>query len=326
MARSTRLLEVVHSTRYRYDRPVTPSTHRLHLRPITDRRQHVLEFDLKISPDAKLIEYEDVFDNAAARFELCEPYQELKIVARSVVELVDEDPFAFAKVPIRPSFPLVWMPWERLMLHPYLQPVELPDTQLGEICQYAMSFVERNKHDLMETLFAMNLTLHRELKYSPGSTTLRTTPYDVFILKKGVCQDFANLFVCMARLLGIPARYACGYLYVGEDDKDTIACCSSHAWVELYIPHFGWKGFDPTNGTLPHRDHVRLAYGRHYFDATPTSGTYYCRANETMDVNVKVRDLAPKTETLTEAEAAALAEETPKPIEKPELIEEVAAV
>jgi transglutaminase-like putative cysteine protease len=207
-----------------------------------------------------------------------------------------------------------------------LQPVELPDTQLGEISQYAMSFVERNKHDLMETLFAINLALHRELKYSPGSTTLRTTPYDVFILKKGVCQDFANLFVCMARLLGIPARYACGYLYVGEDDKDTIACCSSHAWVELYIPHFGWKGFDPTNGTLSHLDHVRLAYGRHYFDATPTSGTYYCRANETMDVSVKVRDLSAQTETLTDAEAAALAEETPDSPEKTEEFAEAAAV
>ncbi len=206
MIGSTRLLEVVHATRYSYDRPVTRSVHRLHLRPITDRRQHVLEFDLKISPHVKLVEYDDVFGNAAARFELKEPYQELKIIARSVVELVDEDPFAFAKVPIRPSFPLVWMPWERLMLHPYLQPVELPDTQLHEISEYAMSFVERNKRDLMETLFAMNLTLHRELKYCPGSTTLKTTPYDVFIMKKGVCQDFANLFVCMARLLGIPAR------------------------------------------------------------------------------------------------------------------------
>ncbi len=287
-----RRLQVVHTTRYSYDRPITRSSHRLHLRPITDRRQRVLDFDLKITPDAPLIEYDDVFGNVSARFELRQPYQELAFTSRSLVELVDEDPFAFASVPIRPSFPLVWMPWERLMLNPYLQPVELPDTQLQEISQYAMGFVERNDHDLMETLFAINLAMNREFTYVPRCTTVRTTPYDVLISRKGVCQDFTNLFACMARLLGIPARYCCGYLYTGEKEQDSVANNSSHAWAELYIPHFGWKGFDPTNGTLPHLDHVRLAYGRHYFDATPTSGAHYSpEAFETMSVNVEVRDV-----------------------------------
>jgi len=50
------------------------------------------------------------------------------------------------------------------MLFPYLAPVELPETQLRELYDYAMSFVEGNNHDLMETLFAINLTLFREYK------------------------------------------------------------------------------------------------------------------------------------------------------------------
>jgi len=84
-----------------------------------------------------------------------------------------------------------------------LAPVELPETQLCELYDYAMSFVQSNNHDLMETLFAINLTLFREYRFAPVSTRLETTPYEVFTSKKGVCQDFANLFICMARLLGI---------------------------------------------------------------------------------------------------------------------------
>lgn len=289
---SARRFEIRHVTRYQYDRPVTRSSHKLHLRPVTDRRQTVREFCLQISPPVQLIEYDDVFGNAAARFEMREPYSELSLAARSVVEIADEDPFAFTDAPIRPQFPLVWMPWQRMMLQPYLQPVELPETQLQEIIDYAMGYVERNNRDLMETLFAINLGLHRDLEYLPGFTTVNTTPYEVLATRKGVCQDFANLFISMARLLGIPARYMCGYLHTGNCGQARVGCDASHAWVELYIPNFGWKGFDPTNGILAHQEHVRVAVGRHYLDTAPTAGTLYVPVGETMTIDVEVRDLA----------------------------------
>ena len=38
-----------------------------------------------------------------------------------------------------------------------------------------------------------------------------------------------------------------------------LGCDASHAWVSLYIPNIGWKGFDPTNAILPNVDHVRVA-------------------------------------------------------------------
>src|SRR4051812_19854908 len=166
MSFPTRRLHIRHVTRYVYDRPVARSTHRLHLKPITDWRQHVVDYKLTISQPTQVIEYEDVFGNPAARFEMETPFTELTIAAESTVDVADIDPFAFASLPIRPSFPLVWMPAERLMLGPYLQPEELPETQLQEIYDYAMTFVEKNQNDLMETLFAMNLSLHRDYQYS----------------------------------------------------------------------------------------------------------------------------------------------------------------
>ena len=143
-------------------------------------RQRLISHELQINPEPVVIEFEDVFGNRASRFEINQPYDTLTISAESVVELCEGDPFGFANLPVRPaSFPLGWMPWERMMLSPYLMATELPDTQLREIYDYAMQFVERNNRDLMETLFAINLELFNEYRYVPGSTSMNTSPYEV---------------------------------------------------------------------------------------------------------------------------------------------------
>jgi transglutaminase-like putative cysteine protease len=154
----------------------------------------------------------------------------------------------------------------------------------------------------METLFAINLSLFRDYKYIPGCTDLGTSPYQVYVTRSGVCQDFTNLFITIARLLGIPARYVCGYIHTGNNGESRAGSDQTHAWIELYIPNIGWKGFDPTNGVLPQTDHVRVAVGRNFRDATPTAGTLYSRANETMRVEVEVSDaLAVMGSTLLQA-------------------------
>lgn len=96
----------------------------------------------------------------------------------------------------------------------------------------------------------------------------------------------------MARLLGIPSRYVCGYIYRGNNGAGRNQSDASHAWVQLYIPNAGWKGFDPTNGVLASTNHIRVADGRHYRDATPTAGTLYSSAQEAMTEDVQVTELA----------------------------------
>lgn len=290
---SSPTLRVRHANHFRYDQPVQRSSHRLHLRPIHDRRQALHHSHLRIELDGRPapfepVEYEDVFGNWTTRFEVAEPYTSLSIVAESVVELLDVDPFALPPLEVRPTFPIAWMPWELSMLSPYLASVELPETELTEILSFAQSFSKRNQQDLLETLFDINLTLFREFKYAPGATSLATTPFDVYSNRQGVCQDFANLMICMARLLNIPARYVCGYVFTGNTGSARAHSDASHAWVQLYLPQIGWKSFDPTNGVLPATDHVRVAVGRHYRDTSPTSGALYTPAAETLTVDVEV--------------------------------------
>jgi transglutaminase-like putative cysteine protease len=135
----------------------------------------------------------------------------------------------------------------------------------------------------------VNRSIFQEYKYVQGATTVGTSPFDVYANRRGVCQDFTNLFICLARLLSIPARYRCGYVYTGPKAANTAQSEASHAWVELYLPEAGWKGFDPTNGIVTQSDHVRVSVGRSCQDATPTSGTLYVGGGtETLVADVRV--------------------------------------
>ena len=78
----------------------------------------------------------------------------------------------------------------------------------------------------------------------------RNTPQDgrsVFYSKRGSCVGYTNLSIGMLRSLGIPARYAHGYLPPGYDWGISkkywgvqISGGGYHAWVEVYYPDSGW--------------------------------------------------------------------------------------
>jgi transglutaminase-like putative cysteine protease/predicted glutamine amidotransferase len=283
-------LTITHRTTYKYaEQPVERSTHLLRLFPIHDRLQTLLESHVDISVEGRAHDFDDAFGNRARRALLDVPYNELTIEARSRVETLDTDPLSFDLRHVPTAIPLVWMPWQKTMLNPYLQAPELPETELAELVDYGMRFVKRNAGDVLDTLLDLNDAIHREYTYVKGSTTLATTAFDVYVKKRGVCQDFTNLLICLARLLGVPARYVCGYLFTGPKDENRAQAEASHAWLQVYLPEVGWLGLDPTNGVVTSTNHVRLAVGCTYRDATPTSGTIYVGGgSETLDVEVRV--------------------------------------
>jgi transglutaminase-like putative cysteine protease len=294
-AAPVRTYDVRHRTVYRYQTPVDRSSHVLRLSPRIDRLQSVLEHTLTLSVPGQSTDFEDVFGNRVRRIHIDTPWTEMVIEAISRVRVTDVQPLDFRSLKARSTIPLVWMPWQRQIMAPYLLPLELPESQLEELSEYAMSFVKRNDFDLLDTLLDINATIFEEYAYRQGSTTVFTTPFEVYANRHGVCQDFTNLFICLARLLGVPARYVCGYIDCQPTTAatttlvNTVQSEASHAWVQLYLPEVGWKGFDPTNGILTQTDHIRVAVGRNYLDATPTSGTIYVGGGtETLTVDVKV--------------------------------------
>jgi transglutaminase-like putative cysteine protease/predicted glutamine amidotransferase len=303
-----RNLIVTHNTRYEYDRPVQKSAHRFLMRPVEDRQQYLLNYSIEIEPTVTGIAFEDVFGNSTLGLEIDSPFNHLEITSKSSVSVYAVPPLEQRAAFIRTELPPVLMPWQRQMLSAYLLPPELPETQLQELSQFAASFAARNDYDLVGTLLDLNETLYRDFEYVSGSTTNETTAFQVFESRRGVCQDFANLMICLARLLQIPARYRMGYIFTSADYTNKIQSEASHAWVEVYIPRVGWHGFDPTNGIQVGADHVRVACGRNYLDATPTTGTIYAGGGtETLKVSVRVEEVSTWTATGTDSSSAAAA-------------------
>ncbi len=76
-----------------------------------------------------------------------------------------------------------------------------------------------------------------------------------FLLESGMgyCVHFATAFVILARMNGIPARYASGFLVVLPNDSETatISGYSSHAWPECYLPGEGWVPVEATPPMQP---------------------------------------------------------------------------
>ncbi|MGH3362847.1 MAG: transglutaminase-like domain-containing protein, partial [Nocardioides sp.] len=66
--------------------------------------------------------------------------------------------------------------------------------------------------------------------------------------RTGYCEQFASAMAVLARIVGIPARVAIGFLnpdQIGEDTYEYSAW-DLHAWPELFFPGSGWVRFEPT--------------------------------------------------------------------------------
>ena len=74
--------------------------------------------------------------------------------------------------------------------------------------------------------------------------------WDFLTSRRGYCVQFATAMTLMARMAGIPARMAVGFLPGSPDDerRETYVVTARHAhtWPELYFADAGWVRFEPT--------------------------------------------------------------------------------
>jgi transglutaminase-like putative cysteine protease len=90
--------------------------------------------------------------------------------------------------------------------------------------------------------------IDQKLTYVAGSTDSRTSAWDVWLSRQGVCRDFTHLAIAFCRALSIPARYVGGYA-AGLVPMDFHAC------FEAYLGG-SWHLFDPTDGIPP--EHIAI--------------------------------------------------------------------
>ena len=84
---------------------------------------------------------------------------------------------------------------------------------------------------------------------------------------EGVCQDFAHILICLARMNNLPARYINGFLLEDLNSQEN----STHAWVEIFVEDLGWVGFDPSHNKCIDEKYVRISCGYDFLDASTTN-------------------------------------------------------
>jgi transglutaminase-like putative cysteine protease len=158
-------------------------------------------------------------------------------------------------------------------------------------------------------------TLHDDLVYAPGATSIATPATEVLLRRRGVCQDFAHVMIACLRSRGLAARYVSGYLHSraapGGPGAPTAASSAantatnpterprlvgfdaSHAWVAVYAPPFGWVELDPTNRCYAGTDHVAIAWGRDFGDVSPLRGVILGGGPHELTVRVRVEPVTP---------------------------------
>jgi transglutaminase-like putative cysteine protease len=91
----------------------------------------------------------------------------------------------------------------------------------------------------VEQVRAICRWVDQNLTYAPGATDARTSAWDVWQSRRGVCRDYTHLAIALCRALSIPARYAGGYA-AGLTPMDFHAC------LEVWLAG-DWRLLDPSD-------------------------------------------------------------------------------
>ncbi len=261
-------LRIEHITGYTYDGDVTASYNEARMLPVSTNNQFVLSSHLDIEPSSAAVNnYVDYFGTRVASFDVLAPHTELRITARSLVE-------------VRPrALELSDISWDRLAKDAArsVETVEMTEQSARtdphpEVVEIARSIASQHETPAAAA-HAIATAVGEAVEYRPGSSGVHTTASDAWEARRGVCQDIAHITLGALRSVGIPARYASGYLHPKRNAEIGIAVDGeSHAWIEWFTGD--WQGFDPTNGDEIGDRHVLVGRGRDYNDVPPLRGVY----------------------------------------------------
>jgi transglutaminase-like putative cysteine protease len=292
-----RRYSVLHTTRYVHHSTASAAWQALHLQPRHEAAQHCEAFELQVAPHpTDLTSRIDYFGNKQHLFTLREPHQELTITSRSLVRREAPAP------PEADATPLLGAVPERVD-----EAVADDDFTLEQF-RHASALVP-----LLPEARALGAELAGELgpgtraltwfatvgarfsdafRFDREATQISTPMSEVLEHRRGVCQDFAHLFLSCLRQHGFPAAYVSGYLLTRPPagQPRLIGADASHAWVSAYFPGAGWVDYDPTNACFAGGGHIVIARGRDFYDVSPVKGLFSGGGGQELETGVTVQE------------------------------------
>ena len=162
-----------------------------------------------------------------------------------------------------------------------LLPDRLIESDHPEIMAMARHIIgsEQNPYRKAEMLYSW---VNLNLVYDEDPLYAHLGAYSALITRRGVCTEYASLFVALLRASGIPARLVGGYLMLPTRNPNLAShydtSLQAHTWAEFYLEGFGWIPSEPTYqlfesdvrftslkyfAALPHWGHIVTSSGIH---------------------------------------------------------------
>ena len=275
------VFKIHHITKYEYDRPIRESVNEIRIYPYKDAEQETLSHELNITGHPSVLNFNDYWNNKAGVFNLLGLHNELVIESKLMLRTTSSPDvvvnfisgFEDLHTEVKDNLKLIELAEaspvkNQAALNEIIQAITKDTSSIALIAQNCNQFIYTN------------------FKYIKGITNIETTVDEILQHHSGVCQDFAHLMLQVLRTLKIPCRYVSGYICPNK--KGVRGEGATHAWVEVYIPKYGWAGLDPTNNLWITNNHVKLAVGRHFKDCSPVKGTFKGPARQKLSVLVAV--------------------------------------
>jgi transglutaminase-like putative cysteine protease len=284
-------LHIEHQTTYTYARPVTLNRHRLVLRPREGHDLRVERLKLELSPAHRVHWIRDVFGNSIALVDWLEPSTRLSVVNDLIIDRSLAFPERGLHRPWTVPFPPAYDPYEIGVTAAYMKPTYRDDVPTLEAWVRVEPFVD--PEDAEGSMLTLCKRVHAAIQYRKRLEKGVQTPAETLTLGRGSCRDMATLLMDAARVSGVAARFASGYLH---GRASLAGHASTHAWAEVYLPTLGWRGFDPTVGDVTSAQHIVTGVSSHPRGVMPISGTYEGSQADFLGLSVSV-----KTTVLDEA-------------------------
>ncbi len=232
--------------------------------PTQDWRQKTIYYEIKMRPDTRYSEGMDSFGNIQLIGSVDHSHLEFDYIIKGMVETQDT---AMSGVVNESRDGMYKYPFGKCVA----------GKSITSFAKEISEEIGKLACDKEKCIRVMN-RLSEVMVYEPGSTDIETTAEKAFTDKKGVCQDFAHIFITLLRYFGISARYVCGFI-AGEG--------KSHAWVEAGCDGY-YYALDPTHNREITDEYIKLGNGRDASDCTINKGVMWGGGTQTQTIDVIV--------------------------------------
>jgi transglutaminase-like putative cysteine protease len=281
MGEKSMLLSIRHTTTYTYNHPVLLEPHCLRLTPRGDSYASLIERSLNITPNPISMSASVENDGSISHWIRFEGETKIFTVeSKALISVItDKNPFDFLIYPETClSLPMVYPP----PLSEDLQSFMTTGKVAPQVRDFANSILSQAKGQTMDFLVLLSQCMKRDFVYEFRHAGAPYQPDDTLASKRGSCRDWAILYMAAARAVGLASRFVSGY-YFDENPKSP----DLHAWVEVYIPGGGWRGFDPSLGLACYGHHIALATSASAAGAAPIQGSYKGYAHSEMKLELE---------------------------------------